>query len=73
MLTGDEAKKGHKLLVMFCSRFEHLYGSEKVTPNMHLHITSLIALKTLVQSIVFGVFLLSATMGLLVAIEQTIV
>ena len=37
MLTGDEAKKGHKLLVEFCSRFEHLYGSEKVTPNMHLH------------------------------------
>ena len=27
----------HSLLVQFCKEFERLYGSAKVTPNMHLH------------------------------------
>lgn len=37
MITIDDAKKGHELLLEFCSRFESLFGSDKVTPNMHLH------------------------------------
>ena len=36
-ITLDEAEKGHQLLLQFCNRFEQLYGSELVTPNMHLH------------------------------------
>ena len=37
MISLEDAKKGHKLLLEFCSRFESLYGSDNVTPNMHLH------------------------------------
>ena len=37
MITTEDAEKGHKLLLDFCTTFESLYGSEKVTPNMHLH------------------------------------
>lgn len=37
MITIDDAQKGHKLLLEFCTTFESLHGSENVTPNMHLH------------------------------------
>ena len=36
MITIEEAERGHKLLLEFCT-FESLHGSEIVTPNMHLH------------------------------------
>ena len=36
MLTGDEAKKGHKLLVEFCSIFEHLCGSTKLPMTSYM-------------------------------------
>ena len=36
-ITQDEAERGHQLLLQFCNQFEQLYGSELVTPNMHLH------------------------------------
>ncbi len=57
VLTLDEAKKGQKLLVELCSRFERLYGSKKVTPNMHLHTHLFDCIKDY---------------GFLVAIERTI-
>lgn len=37
MITIDDAEKGHKALLDFCTTFESLHGSEKITPNMHLH------------------------------------
>lgn len=37
MITVEDAEKGHKALLEFCTTFESLHGSEKVTPNMHLH------------------------------------
>lgn len=37
MISIDAAEEGHRLLLAFCSQFEDLYGSGRVTPNMHLH------------------------------------
>ena len=31
-----DAEKADRLMVSFCKKFEQLYGSERVTPNMHL-------------------------------------
>ena len=36
-ITLEEAERGHQLLLQFCNQFEQLYGSVRVTPNMHLH------------------------------------
>ncbi len=45
MITIEDAEKGHRLLLEFCNKFESLYGSEKVTPNMHLHMHILSCIK----------------------------
>ena len=45
MITLQDAEKGHCLLLEFCNCFESLYGSEKVTPNMHLHMHLLSCIK----------------------------
>ena len=37
MISLEAAERGHRLLVEFCTKFEELYGSHRVTPNMHLH------------------------------------
>ncbi len=36
-VTGIEISVADALLLKFCTRFESIYGSERVTPNMHLH------------------------------------
>ena len=37
MLKIHDAMEGHKLLLQFCKQFQRLYGKDKVTPNMHMH------------------------------------
>ena len=37
MLNINDAMEGHKLLLQFCKQFQQLYGRDKVTPNMHMH------------------------------------
>ena len=37
MISMEDLEEGHKLLMAFCTKFEEIYGSNKVTPNMHLH------------------------------------
>ena len=37
MLKIHGAMEGHKLLLQFCKQFQRLYGKDKVTPNMHMH------------------------------------
>lgn len=37
MISIEAAERGHSLLMDFCTKFEALYGSNRVTPNMHLH------------------------------------
>ena len=37
MLKIDDVKKGHEFLLRFCKHFQQLYGKDKVTPNMHMH------------------------------------
>ena len=37
LISCGNAKVTDRLLMEFCQRFESLYGSEYVTPNMHLH------------------------------------
>lgn len=37
MISMEDVEEGHKLLQDFCTKFENIYGSHKVTPNMHLH------------------------------------
>lgn len=37
VVTVNDARTGHQKFMDFCREFEVLYGSEKVTPNMHLH------------------------------------
>lgn len=37
VVTANELSKGHENFMKFCREFEALYGSERVTPNMHLH------------------------------------
>ena len=37
LISCGNAKVADRLLMEFCQRFESLYGSEYVTPNMHLH------------------------------------
>lgn len=37
MITITDAQKGHDKLVQFLKTYEHLYGTDKVTPNMHFH------------------------------------
>ena len=37
-IRHDILKKAHSLLANFCESFEHLYGSESCTMNMHLHL-----------------------------------
>ena len=36
VLTKEQVKKAHELLVKFCKSFETLYGSKHCTPNMHM-------------------------------------
>ena len=36
-ITIDEANVGHDLLIMYCKKFEDMYGSKYCTPNMHMH------------------------------------
>lgn len=36
-ITLEAAEKGHRLLLEFCIKFEFIYKSHRVTPNMHLH------------------------------------
>ena len=36
-ITLKSAKLGDALLLQFCRRTEHIFGSEFITPNMHLH------------------------------------
>ena len=35
-LTEHEVNVAHLHLVVFCKKFEELYGTEKCTPNMHM-------------------------------------
>ena len=37
LISCGNAKVTDRFLMEFCQRFESLYGSEYVTPNMHLH------------------------------------
>ena len=37
LISCGNAKVADRLLMEFYQRFESLYGSEYVTPNMHLH------------------------------------
>ena len=37
VITGRDITVAHGLLISFCTKFEELYGQDKVTPNMHLH------------------------------------
>lgn len=37
LISCGNAKVVDRRLMKFCQRFESLYGSEYVTPNMHLH------------------------------------
>ena len=37
VITSDGIKIADNLLLSFCKSFEKLFGTEKVTPNMHLH------------------------------------
>ena len=36
-ITQDSVKDLHDLLVKFCQTFEHLYGKDACTPNLHFH------------------------------------
>ena len=36
-MNSHEASLADALLLQFCRRFQHLYGNEDVTPNMHMH------------------------------------
>ena len=36
-LTKTDVQIADALLIQFCSKFEALFGAERVTPNMHLH------------------------------------
>lgn len=38
MITLDEVEVADRYLQMFCQEFERLYGAERCTPNMHLHL-----------------------------------
>lgn len=37
-ISRRQAEDAHQLLALHCTRFQHLYGSENCTPNMHLHL-----------------------------------
>lgn len=37
VMTRSEVNESHSLLIVFCKRFEILYGKDKCTMNMHLH------------------------------------
>ena len=37
-LTVQEIDEAHEILISFCKGFECLYGREKCTPNIHLHL-----------------------------------
>lgn len=37
IITETKARLGHVHLLNFCTKFENIYGKNKVTPNMHLH------------------------------------
>ena len=37
MISVEAVEEGHKFLLEFCTRFQELYGSHRVTPNKHLH------------------------------------
>ena len=37
LISLQEIDHGHESILRFCQEFERLYGSEQVTPNMHLH------------------------------------
>ena len=36
-ITRKELDDAHTLLILFCKKFQELYGSEYCTPNMHMH------------------------------------
>ncbi len=36
VISHDEIISAHDLIVKYCIEFEHLYGSERCTPNMHM-------------------------------------
>lgn len=37
VITINDINIAHNLLHQFCKKFELLYGAQRVTPNMHLH------------------------------------
>ena len=37
-MTIDDVIKGDEELTAFCNTYEKLYGKNKCTPNMHLHL-----------------------------------
>lgn len=37
IISRRDVAAGHQKMMEFCRSFERLYGSERVTPNMHLH------------------------------------
>jgi len=37
VVSTEQVKKAHKLLIKFCTRFQDLYGDFACTPNMHMH------------------------------------
>ena len=36
VINDDDIQSAHEILLQFCNAFEHLYGKESCTPNMHL-------------------------------------
>ena len=38
IVTIDDVIKGDEKLTAFCNAYEKLYGKNKCTPNMHLHL-----------------------------------
>ena len=38
IVTIEDVNMGDEKLILFCNRYENLYGRSKCTPNMHLHL-----------------------------------
>ena len=37
-ITKSELEDAHQLLLLYCKKFQEIYGMESCTPNMHLHL-----------------------------------
>ena len=67
-LNRQEVTVADTLLLRFCQRFQRLYGTDSVTPNMHMHCHLAQCIHDFGPLTSFGCFLLKGTMELL---EQT--